>query len=40
MSDFFKDIIKQTGNEYASLVSDGVDLKSGKNNLCIQTYHS
>ena len=25
MSDFFKDIIKQTGNEYASLVSDGVE---------------
>ena len=25
MSDFLKDIIKQTGNEYASLVSDGVE---------------
>ena len=25
MSDFLKDIIKETGNEYASLVSDGVD---------------
>jgi len=25
VSDFFKDIIKQTGNEYASLVSDGVE---------------
>ena len=24
MSDFLKDIIKETGNEYASLVSDGV----------------
>ena len=23
MSDFLKDIIKQTGNEYASLASDG-----------------
>ena len=23
--DFFKDIIKTTGNEYASLVSDGVE---------------
>ena len=23
MSDFLKDIIKETGNEYASLVSDG-----------------
>ena len=25
MSDFLKDIIKETGNEYASLVSDGID---------------
>ena len=25
MSDFLKDIIKTTGNEYASLVSDGVE---------------
>ena len=25
MSDFLKDIIKETGNEYASLVSDGVE---------------
>ena len=25
MSDFFKDIIKTTGNEYASLVSDGIE---------------
>ena len=25
MSDFLKDIIKQTGNEYANLVSDGVE---------------
>ena len=25
MNDFFKDIIKQTGNEYAALVSDGVE---------------
>ena len=25
MSDFLKDIIKQTGNEYAALVSDGVE---------------
>ena len=25
MSDFLKDIIKETGNEYASLVSEGVD---------------
>ena len=25
MSDFLKDIIKETGNEYATLVSDGVD---------------
>ena len=25
MSNFLKDIIKETGNEYASLVSDGVD---------------
>ena len=24
MSDFLKDIIKETGNEYASLVSEGV----------------
>ena len=23
MSDFLKDVIKETGNEYASLVSDG-----------------
>ena len=25
MNDFLKDIIKQTGNEYAALVSDGVE---------------
>ena len=25
MSDFLKDIIKQTGNEYAALVSDGIE---------------
>ena len=25
MNDFLKDIIKETGNEYASLVSDGVE---------------
>ena len=25
MSNFLKDIIKETGNEYASLVTDGVD---------------
>ena len=25
MNDFFKDIIKTTGNEYAALVSDGVE---------------
>ena len=25
MNDFLKDIIKETGNEYASLVADGVD---------------
>ena len=25
VSNFLKDIIKETGNEYASLVSDGVD---------------
>ena len=25
MSDFLKDIIKETGNEYATLVSDGVE---------------
>ena len=25
MSDFLKDIIKETGNEYAGLVSDGID---------------
>ena len=25
MSDFLKDIIKETGNEYASLVSEGVE---------------
>ena len=25
MSDFLEDIIKETGNEYASLVSDGVE---------------
>ena len=25
MSDFLNDIIKETGNEYASLVSDGVE---------------
>jgi len=26
MSDFLKDIIKETGNEYASLVSDGASV--------------
>ena len=25
MNDFLKDIIKETGNEYASLVADGVE---------------
>ena len=25
MNEFLKDIIKETGNEYASLVSDGVE---------------
>jgi hypothetical protein len=25
MSNFLKDIIKETGNEYATLVSEGVD---------------
>ena len=25
MNDFFKDIIKTTGNEYAALVSDGIE---------------
>ena len=25
MNNFLKDIIKETGNEYAGLVSDGVD---------------
>ena len=25
MSDFFKDIIKTTGNEYAALASDGIE---------------
>ena len=25
MNDFLKDIIKETGNEYATLVSDGVE---------------
>ena len=25
MNDFLKDIIKETGNEYASLVSEGVE---------------
>ena len=25
MSDFLKDIIKETGNEYATLVSEGVE---------------
>ena len=25
MSDFFKQIIKETGNEYASIVSEGVE---------------
>ena len=25
MNDFLKDVIKETGNEYASLVSEGLD---------------
>ena len=25
MSDFLKDIIKETGNEYATLASEGID---------------
>ena len=28
MSDFLKDIIKETGNEYATLVSEGVEAVS------------
>ena len=28
--DFLKDIIKETGNEYATLVSDGVEAGDGK----------
>ena len=35
MNDFLKDIIKETGNEYASLVSDGVD--PGDNDSFIDT---
>ena len=35
MSDFLKDIIKETGNEYASLVSDGVE--AGDNDSFIDT---
>ena len=31
MSNFLKEIIKETGNEYAALVSDGVDSVSKKN---------
>ncbi len=27
MSDFLKDIIKETGNEYATLVSEGVEAR-------------
>ena len=26
MNDFLKDVIKETGNEYAGIVSEGVDL--------------
>ena len=35
MSDFLKDIIKATGNEYASIVSDGVE--TGDNDTFIDT---
>ena len=35
MSDFLKDIIKETGNEYASLVADGVE--AGDNDTFIDT---
>ena len=35
MNDFLKDIIKETGNEYASLVSDGVE--AGDNDSFIDT---
>ena len=35
MNDFLKDIIKHTGNEYAALVSDGVE--AGDVESCIDT---
>ena len=35
MNDFLKDIIKETGNEYASLVADGVE--AGDNDTFIDT---
>ena len=36
MSNFLKDIIKETGNEYAALVSDGVD---SAENFCSKEDH-
>ena len=38
MSNFLKDIIKETGNEYASLVSDGVDSADGSSFIDTGSY--
>ena len=43
MNDFLKDIIKTTGNEYASLVADGVEAGDVDNlltqvRMCLMRY--
>ena len=35
MNDFLKDIIKETGNEYAAIVADGIE--AGENEKYIDT---
>ena len=39
MNDFLKDIIKETGNEYASLVADGVVLIHLSTQVVIYSTH-
>ena len=35
MSDFLKDIIKETGNEYATLASEGIDSWMSTSRKCL-----
>ena len=39
MNDFLKDIIKETGNEYASLVSDGVEAGDNDSFIAVSYTH-